>query len=875
MSLRRSPQHQRRQKPVPRSLPTDLADGREDQDERVVQLPDDSPADSKISSCSFSTAGSHPTTESLESMSISSASEFSATGTDDRSAVSPLGDGDSSGPIEFVAGRSIPRMDLSDSPVDMSVDRTDDYYLKSDGSTDFQQPVPKLIGKPLKPHRHKVSTIPRMKQSSQSSSERKYSSPMELLPPPVKPMRDYSKRKRADATVRSVVEPESDSDTDNEAASGANRSPQNPRVEMSRSSTLEDDSIQEEGHSRSGTLRASREGSQETLVNTSMVPSVSSVTADDDHIKTLVEREVSSKAETTPTDSSSVVSPGASSHIPMEDVPGIQEEGLPDLLQVNRSRSKSNSKHPLPTSSIGMVLNHSSSSPFKPVARNRSRSGNSQVKKKPKPLPRLSVKKVGSSELEKREALFISSLPADFKVTPVPVARDRRKERGSEADDKMNTHGSLQNGKERYDMKVIDSAACKAEVNGLLGTENENNSVLSGKASEGTRVIDPVVATESTGGIDVVDGDKPGTQIVADEEDTAAEGRSLTCSNSEILKESDENRSNGEESSEVDTSKEFCVNENVILLSTVKGAAASNETARDSGGLPEECVEGRQVQQVGSSEQSSGESSCLSPTDFVEVDPVSAPPVRPPRRKRSTFLNKKDMISLPLTASEDTLKRNGGDDIPTCSSSSTTSCDQSPAHAASADFVIVDHQSGSKDLSSDSISSISRELDGSESAVSQEVNVEKSQDLPANLLFPESEEPLSPLVAGLRKSQVKSLTQGQLQNRGSQNSMMVNTGSTPSHPSGLFRPYSMMLSADEGFVNGGERSSDFYTTGSHFSLPRQQSSSALSGAATTWSHHHTLDYRHSVKLSPASSKIFYTVVLRAAAVRSVIIIANT
>jgi len=834
MSLRRSAHH--RQKPVPRSLPTDLPDGRQDQDERAVQLPDVSPADSKISSSSFSTAGSQLTTESMESMSISSASEFSATGTDERSATSPLGDGDSSVSVEFTVGRNILRRNLSDSPVDMSLDRTDDFYLKRDSGTGMQHPAPKLACKPLKP-RPLVSTLPRMKRSSSStepSSDRKYSSPLELLPPPVKPMRDYSKRKRAGATVKSVmVEPESDSDTDNKAVSGDDRSPQNPRIEMSRSSTLEDDNGQEDdGHSRSGTLRASREGSQETLVNTSST--IPSTTADEDHSKILVKREVASKAETTPTHS--LNSPGASSQAPVQDVPGNQEESSSDLLEVSRARSKSNSKRPLPANSIGMVLNHSSSSPFKPVTRNRSMSGNPQVKKKPKPLPRLSIKKFDSNKLEKREALLISSLPADFK--PIPVARDRRNIKGSKAD----------NEKEKT-MENESRTTCNVEVEDLFETEKENVSVLAHKTSEDTHVVDPV-AIVSTSGAGVVESGIPGNLDVTDE-DTAASGNgSVIHSSSKIQNGSNKNKCNGEESgtSAVDTSKEnsgACANQNGIPLSTVKGTATSNETA---------------MEQVASSEQSSGESNCLSPTDFVEVDPPSAAPVRPPRRKKSTLIKKKkELISLPITASEHTSGRSGADDIPTCSSSSTTSCDQSPAHAVSSDFVMVEHQSGSKDHSYDSIRSKSRELDESGSGQSQDIDGDRSQDLSANLLFPENDEPLSPLVEGLRNPQIKNSSLGPLQNRGSQNrgsqnSMMVNTGSTPSHPSGLFRPYSMMLSGDEGFVNGGGRSSDFFTVGNHFSLPRQQSSVAPGAAAMN---RHTLDYRLSVKLSPASSKIHH------------------
>ncbi len=814
MSLRRSPQH--RKKVTPRSLPTDLDSGRLEEDgDHTGQMPDISPVSSKISLSSLSTPGSQPNALSLETMSLSSASEFSATGTDERSMSSPLGDRESnnSETIDILADRThlssdSPKTILSDSPSNLSLETSDGYFATSSVSIDVRRP------KPLK-----VSTLPRMgKRQSSSSRGSEQQDSNSLLLPPTKPVRDFSKRSQASISVHSVVQPESDSDIENDDATPIDPAvPQSPQVVVSRSSTLGSENMQDESHSRSGTLRGSEGGSQETLVSTGMTASPAAA-VDGGMNRTLTEREVASKAETTPVDSSSVASPnGCDEHPSVESAPKHQEDS--DLLQVNRARSNSNSKRSLPIAS-GLLLRHSSTSPFKPVVRNRSMSNNPQVKKKPKPPPRLFIKKLNDNDSEKREALFVSSLPSDFK--PVPFARTLKpkepvssevmsSERTDENDDKLKKSENMPTTSEeaRDQVSVADLSSSKDDSN-----ISNNANVSSEESTNIEKVITPGTGTEDVSADDV--------------ESYTSDKAGLSPGNAKTI---------------LDNNSSLLAKEN-----SIDGAAVSE--------LPEGGTSSGPERQSKTSGQSSGESGCMSPTDFTGSDPSVAFPIRPPRRKRNTKI-KKDAISLPLTP-EHTRANNEANEAPSSSSCDTTSCDQSPVHTSAniiADFVVIESPSEFKDRSSDSTSSKSRDQDGSESNQSQhdiDCSNDKSQELSVNMLFNDYDEPLSPLVEGLRNAPMKSFEHKQLQNRISQNSMTAHTGSTPTPGSTLYRPYSMMLSGDESFMNGGEHSSELFSSGGRFTLPRQHSN--LGAMALEFDHHQTLEYRHSAIMSPSSSE---------------------
>ena len=866
MSLRRSPQN--RKKPVPRSLPSDLTDGVRDESGRDIQLAagdsTTSPADSKFSSSSFCT-GSQPNTESLESISISSASEFSATGTDDRSTSSPLGDGDSihSGAIDILAERvhlssGSPRIDLSDSPIDMSLESCESGFLTADiGGIAVQKPKPLPGNKAVLASKvGKGSTLPRMSKSytvGGVSAEKQVS--ISLLPP-VKPDRNYSKRKRANACASSIVEPESDSDTENEETEKCSFMQENPRIDVSRSSTLDDgENPQTDGHSRSSTLKANEVGSLETLVNTSSIQPPPSAAVEEDSSRMLAEREVASKAETTPTGSSSVTSPNTD-HPPSESVPTYREDGVSDLSQVSRTRSNSSSKRALPIASIDLVLRHSNTSPFKPVTRKRSMSNSPHVRKKPKPLPRLSVKKFDVEDKEKREALFISSLPADFKPTPTPRVHQRS--------------GS---GKERGDSLSGNDGDKRKEDHVGAGLENVTEDI--GAVSNGDEdiveggyvlVSDRCINNDGGEGVD----DVPGGVSLNVEQDGVSRTECRTSEGKEVSANAG-GVGNGGCSRDYNSSDGVG---NVCSGGNVCNGEDSNSKANDANGVGHDASRSEEIDHIssggsvsgaskslssdppvqkdsqqGSSEQSSGESGCMSPTDLGSFDPSISGPVRPPRKKRNTKI-KKEAISLPVTP-DHRMASNGTDDIPSSGSFGHTLCDQSPARTSlTSSAELIDDPSAFKDRSSDSTSSKSRDQDGSESGRSQDIDVsnEKYQDLP--LFHDEEDEPVSPLVEGLRSSHMRGVLHGQLQSRSSQNSLTVWTGSTPSsYTAGLSRPYSMLLSGDDSFMHGGQRSSDLFAAGG-FSLPRQNNSV---GGAVLWNNQ-TLDYKQSVKLSHASSK---------------------
>lgn len=339
---------------------------------------------------------------SLDSLSVSSTSEFSATGTDERS-TSSLGDAESShsGAMDILVDRIYlypsGGVRVSESPVfqDMSTEVSGSSCQTVDSGINIQRP--------------KGSTTSKVGQGSTILWIGKVPSPKT-------------------ASTHSDVLPESDSDTANgEEGEACTVAEVNLNMDVSgTSSTLESDQSGRDNHSRSGTLKDREVVGQETAVNTRHMPSPSPAGTEVIATKLKTEREVFSSALSTMNRDITSASINNSTCSP-----DLQDANCASTANNANNRIACDSsgggrKKPMfPPTSKGVLPG--SSTPFKPLVRKRSKSSNPCIHKKPKPLPPLTSKTkhsllTGGGEI-KKETVFLSSLPANFKSIPYSCGR--------------------------------------------------------------------------------------------------------------------------------------------------------------------------------------------------------------------------------------------------------------------------------------------------------------------------------------------------------------------------------------------------------------------------------------------------------------------
>ena len=360
--------------------------------------------------------GYHPDEVSCEdSVSVSSQSEFSMTGTDERSTTSPLGDGtitSSSDPIDIVNvnGRVCISGEESDPSLvpdsgllwDSSLEVTlcaDSCHTLDSGvnlSESVNEDHPPMIMNGKGSSDIHVPVVNGEKPSTTLNSEKKRNEPgnrmlsdsidFERVPSDLKPKLEVKSSRSV--WKDSIVKPESDSDTDSERST--------PNTARKVGVTFEVGSID----TKFSELALQHGPSVVHLSQTSE--------------KTSDHQDESTPIHTTETQ----VSP-----------PQVSEQE--HLQPLSNTESKEN--HLLQTDSINLspyanlfipglgqgrsVVDQSA------TARPRSKSSSPKVPKKPKPLPR-SLVLTSHKEEPSKEELFISSLPADFRpARPLRLAK--------------------------------------------------------------------------------------------------------------------------------------------------------------------------------------------------------------------------------------------------------------------------------------------------------------------------------------------------------------------------------------------------------------------------------------------------------------------
>lgn len=326
----------------------------------------------------------HQDTVSLDSVSVSSTSEFSATGTDDRSTCSPLGDGESSssGPVDIVNG-----------------ERT--CLIGGDRIMGFSDVLscPSYLGDASFEASCGTTGVARASLSSTLKAEvvtGKGSSGAQVLP-------STNRKKSVDYEKYLEVLPDSESTGRSEKTSRPS-----PALEKKAQLVWQNTLVQPESDSD----------------------------VEDDFLSTKVSRPIvdigvpssSILNERVPPETVADVQPAIEVDVngPPPPRPNGFHEATIDSVEGKEDTSFSQQTN-LPDAKVEVTANlHSKkgggvSRTFKPVARKRSNSSNSPfVKKKPKPLPRASIKKRTANSKEMKNDIFLSSLPANFKPTPLP-----------------------------------------------------------------------------------------------------------------------------------------------------------------------------------------------------------------------------------------------------------------------------------------------------------------------------------------------------------------------------------------------------------------------------------------------------------------------
>ena len=316
-------------------------------------------------------------TVSLDSVSVSSTSEFSTAGTDDRSTCSPCGDGERgerggfSGPVDIVnggeqvcliSGDKERTLGFSDPLLSSSIESplevcATSYQTVDSGITVDSEvsPTDMTAGKGL-------STVTDGKGSLLTSG---------VVGKGSSSQQPQERVRGNEAQVSQL------STLDTSTADVSDQDAKLSQIDSSWSSTSEDSTCRLTVNSRSGTLKANTSGDSDTL-----------------------------KTGTTPTSNGDF---GDS---------GVQPEancGEAAVADGNRGAEQAGRGY-----ANLCIMANSTRTDHKAVSRKRSKSSTSpHTRKKPKPLPRKSLVKQLLCE-DARNELFLSSLPSNFKPTPLP-----------------------------------------------------------------------------------------------------------------------------------------------------------------------------------------------------------------------------------------------------------------------------------------------------------------------------------------------------------------------------------------------------------------------------------------------------------------------
>ena len=319
--------------------------------------------------------------ESLDSLSVSSASEFSATGTDDRSTSSP-GDVESShsGAMDVLA---------------------EQIYLYSGGGMGVCESTP---------------TFQDLSLEISDSSRQAMESGINVRKPEALTVSNVAKgslwmKKGLSPPAASASHSESDSDTEN--GEGELCVVMDETLQGT-SCTFDSDWSGKDNHNMAGTLKDGEVGIQKTS-NARNMPSASPPGLEDIAIKLKSEQEVISNPQSTLESGITSASVNDPSFPYCLHDSNCASTGKNEVFVVSPERGRKKPKHP-------PIPLYGNPSPFKPTAWRRNKSSSLCLHKKPKPLPKLTVRKKQPlhiyREEKKRKALFISSLPADFKPVP-------------------------------------------------------------------------------------------------------------------------------------------------------------------------------------------------------------------------------------------------------------------------------------------------------------------------------------------------------------------------------------------------------------------------------------------------------------------------
>ena len=429
-----------------------------------------SPRDSKLAP-KILYHGCHQDAESLDSLSVSSVSEFSLTGVDDRGANSPV-DGESihSGTMDVLADRMYlyggDFAGMSDSPifkdVCKSLGKAKNNSLKTESRLDAVTQPPARPGSTV----HEKETCFSSKKTTPTDDVAK----QDLLP------NEHSEGllslQEAQASSHSVViQYNADSDTEDAGGEAATAAEGNLYVDVSGSSTLESDN-------------------QETFLPETLPLSLP---ADPEEIPIdlIAKRDTVSKAELT-SDGGSTTSVNRSTHIPANCTSSGQDEVLIDSDEGSKRTTDSNECRPIHRTELSWSAISSS---LKPVARKRSKSSSSCVRSKPKPLPRLFKKRKSCDEdRQKKEARFLSSLPADFKLAPLSRGCiGVRNGQGGGEEDRENTNGDCDTSTS-INREVFAPQSTSGDRSGIFSTFGQSsNAGFSGKciSPDSTAKSDP------------------------------------------------------------------------------------------------------------------------------------------------------------------------------------------------------------------------------------------------------------------------------------------------------------------------------------------------------------------------------------------------
>ena len=346
-------------------------------------------------------------TVSLDSVSVSSTSEFSVTGTDDRNTSSPVNDEGNTLLVDILSSRE-QRVCLTENertigfpdPLsssgwvnDTTLEASTNSRLTVDSEitlgtscSSFTSRNPTLqTGKGSSLHAQSNQVLPGYRNDFFASLQ-----PALKL---VKPMPE----KVHSIWKNSIVQPESDSDGESDNIVTSTRKNNHSKLCLDASGSLENGI-------NSNKLKPTE---SETNIKT-----------DKNSVLPFTDFQTASSAQPT--------SNGTTDDMHYPTLPLLNHNHLERSSKEVRVDSSMNSvkngKHPyanlkLLTSKSASVFSLAS----KPFIRKRSNSNSPITRKKPKPLPRMSIKKKNSKEI--KQELFLSSVPADFKPTPLPRVR--------------------------------------------------------------------------------------------------------------------------------------------------------------------------------------------------------------------------------------------------------------------------------------------------------------------------------------------------------------------------------------------------------------------------------------------------------------------